>query len=300
MQAMSDRPEQRSVGGGLGPAASVLSLALSAGWPLVPRGGRSRSGDRSDQYVSGQHAAPDRLGRCVHGGSSHPRHGGLRPELCGLSCACGARQGASGGDAFWKSFAQKTVGDLLEFVSTYMPNGTPGSLSEPTYRDIVALMLKSNGFPAGTTSSRAIPSASVQIVPKDGSTELPADALVRVVGCLTKSGADWVVTNATTPERAEPPLRARRSDETPRQPEDGAQVRRDQVGCFGRFPRRGERAPDRRRRRGRHQRDDGEPRRPEVPLKVWSACSHPSRAPASGPSKSQRFPSRSRNTATLP
>ena len=107
------------------------------------------------------------------------------------------------GDAFWKSFAQKTVGDLLEFVSTYMPNGTPGSLTEPTYRDIVALMLKSNGFPAGTTELGGNATASVQIVPKDGSTELPADALVRVVGCLTKSGADWVVTNATTPERAE-------------------------------------------------------------------------------------------------
>ena len=27
------------------------------------------------------------------------------------------------GDAFWKSFAQKNVGDVLEFVSAYMPNG---------------------------------------------------------------------------------------------------------------------------------------------------------------------------------
>src|SRR5215469_17754796 len=44
------------------------------------------------------------------------------------------------GEAFWKSFAQKTVGDLLEFVSTSMPNGAPGSLDAGTYRDIVALM----------------------------------------------------------------------------------------------------------------------------------------------------------------
>ena len=95
--------------------------------------------------------APDRLGRCVHGGSSRPRHDGLRPKLRGLSCAGGEGKAPLVGDAFWKSFAQKSVGDLLEFVSTYMPNGTPGSLTEPTYRDIVALMLKSNGFPAGTT-----------------------------------------------------------------------------------------------------------------------------------------------------
>jgi mono/diheme cytochrome c family protein len=107
------------------------------------------------------------------------------------------------GQAFWKSFAQKSVGDLLEYVSANMPNGTPGSLSESTYRDIVALMLKSNGFPAGTAELRRDNIAEVQIIPKDGGTELPADALARVVGCLAKSGADWVVTKATTPERAE-------------------------------------------------------------------------------------------------
>jgi len=107
------------------------------------------------------------------------------------------------GDPFWKSFAQKTVGDLLEFVSTNMPNGTPGSLSASAYQDIVALMLKSNGFPAGTAELRPDAVAGVQIVPKDGGAELPASALVRVVGCLARSGADWVVTSATTPERAE-------------------------------------------------------------------------------------------------
>src|SRR3984885_7961362 len=34
------------------------------------------------------------------------------------------------GEPFWKSFAQKTVGDLLEFVSANMPNGSPRSLSD--------------------------------------------------------------------------------------------------------------------------------------------------------------------------
>jgi mono/diheme cytochrome c family protein len=126
----------------------------------------------------------------------------------GQSCAGCHALAAEGkaplaGDPFWKSFAQKTVGDLLEFVSTYMPNGTPGSLSEPTYNDIVALILKSNGFPAGTTELGRNTVADVQIIPKDGSADLPANALARVVGCLARSGADWVVTSATTPERGE-------------------------------------------------------------------------------------------------
>ena len=126
----------------------------------------------------------------------------------GQSCAGCHALAAEGraplvGDPFWKSFAQKTVGELLEFVRTYMPNGNPGSLNQATYSDIVALMLKSNGFPAGTTELGSDTTGSVQIVQKDGRTELPANALARVVGCLSKSGPDWVVTNATTPERAE-------------------------------------------------------------------------------------------------
>jgi mono/diheme cytochrome c family protein len=126
----------------------------------------------------------------------------------GQSCAGCHALAAEGkaplvGDAFWKSFAQKNVNDLLEFVSTYMPNGTPGSLSKSAYEDLVALILKSNGFPAGTTDLGPSTVAGVQIVPKDGRTELPANALARVVGCLVKSGADWVVTSATTPERPE-------------------------------------------------------------------------------------------------
>ena len=107
------------------------------------------------------------------------------------------------GDLFWKSFAQKTTGELYEYVSTYMPNGTPGSLSKSAYEDIVAVILKSNGFPAGTTELGRDTITDVHIVPKDGRTELPANALARVVGCLARSGADWVVTSAITPERAE-------------------------------------------------------------------------------------------------
>lgn len=126
----------------------------------------------------------------------------------GQSCAGCHALSAEGkaplaGDSFWKSFSQKTVGDLLEYVSTNMPNGTPGSLTESTYADIVAVMLKTNGFPAGPAELGRQTVGDVAIVPKDGSTELPANALARVVGCLARSGSDWVVTHATAPERAE-------------------------------------------------------------------------------------------------
>jgi len=108
------------------------------------------------------------------------------------------------GDKFWEGFTQKTVGDLLKFVSTNMPNGQGGSLSAGTYNDLVALILKSNGFPAGATELAPETIATVQIIPKDGPGELPANTLVRVVGCLgPKSGSDWTLTNVTAPERVE-------------------------------------------------------------------------------------------------
>jgi hypothetical protein len=43
----------------------------------------------------------------------------------------------------------------------------------------------------------------VQIIPKDGPGELPANTLVRVVGCLAKNGSDWTLTSATAPVRTE-------------------------------------------------------------------------------------------------
>ena len=107
------------------------------------------------------------------------------------------------GDPFWKSFAQKTVGEMLQWLTANMPNGAPGSLSSVAYADIAAAILKSNGFPAGQAELTPAAVADVKILQKDGNTELPANSLVRVVGCLARSGSDWVVTSATTPQRAE-------------------------------------------------------------------------------------------------
>ena len=108
------------------------------------------------------------------------------------------------GEKFWEGYTQKTVGDLLTFVKTNMPNGQGGTLAATTYNDLVALILKSNGFPSGKTELTPESVAAVQIIPKDGPGELPANTLVRVVGCLApKSGSDWILTSATAPERIE-------------------------------------------------------------------------------------------------
>jgi len=115
------------------------------------------------------------------------------------------------GESFWQSNTQKSVAELLGYVSKNMPNGNGGSLAQETYNDLVALILKSNGFPAGTTELTPTSIAGVQIVSKDGPGELPANTLVRVVGCLVKSGNEWTLTNATAPAR---------TDKTAATPED--------------------------------------------------------------------------------
>jgi mono/diheme cytochrome c family protein len=128
--------------------------------------------------------------------------------IFGASCARCHTLDAQGnrplsGDKFWQSYTLRTVGDLLTFVRTSMPNGQPGSLPAAAYNDLVALILKSNGFPPGAAEVTPETVATIQIVPKGGVAELPANTLVGVVGCLAKGGSDWILTNATAPERIE-------------------------------------------------------------------------------------------------
>lgn len=107
------------------------------------------------------------------------------------------------GDRFWQNNTQKSVADLLNYISKNMPNGNGGSLSQESYNDITALILRANGLPGGATELSPQTIAGVQIIPKDGPGELPANTLVRVIGCLAKTGSEWTLTNATKPVRTD-------------------------------------------------------------------------------------------------
>ena len=133
-----------------------------------------------------------------------------RPTFEGTCTQChtekpgsATRGGSVSGEKFMAAFQQKSVGDLLSYVSKNMPNGNGGSLPASTYNDLVAFILRANGFPAGTAEVTPEAVAGVQIIPREGPGELPANVLARVVGCLKKDGSDWVLENATPPERIE-------------------------------------------------------------------------------------------------
>jgi S-disulfanyl-L-cysteine oxidoreductase SoxD len=55
------------------------------------------------------------------------------------------------GALFVSDFNGLTLGDLFDRVRTTMPLNAPASLGRERYADILAFILKSNGFPAGQT-----------------------------------------------------------------------------------------------------------------------------------------------------
>ena len=52
-------------------------------------------------------------------------------------------------DPFFRQWAGRTVGELFEHLSRSMPADDRASLTPRAYADVVALILESNGFPAG-------------------------------------------------------------------------------------------------------------------------------------------------------
>ncbi len=56
---------------------------------------------------------------------------------------------ALAGDAFFEHWSSKKLSDLSSQIKDTMPADKPGSLSPDDTADIVAYVLRSNGFPAG-------------------------------------------------------------------------------------------------------------------------------------------------------
>jgi mono/diheme cytochrome c family protein len=53
------------------------------------------------------------------------------------------------GEEFVEHWDKETVDDLFKRIKTTMPADGPGSLADSDYLDIVAFLLKQNGFPSG-------------------------------------------------------------------------------------------------------------------------------------------------------
>lgn len=108
---------------------------------------------------------------------------------------------------FAQVYAGKDLQSLFTKIATTMPRGVPASLADDVYLDIVAHVLKENGFRAGAEELTSGALASIRVVagrPK------PPPAIgdfsyVEVVGCLTAGPRRrWMLTRASEPAVTSP------------------------------------------------------------------------------------------------
>lgn len=71
------------------------------------------------------------------------------------------------GRKFGAKWAETTLGDLFELISTTMPEGDPGSLQPEEYASILAFLLRERGYPEGQGELKAdVPALKkIRIVP---------------------------------------------------------------------------------------------------------------------------------------
>jgi hypothetical protein len=96
---------------------------------------------------------------------------------------------------------------LFTKTATTMPRGAPGSLGDNVYLDIVAHLLKENGFAAGPRELTADALDGIRVVPGRPKPPPPIGdfSYVDVVGCLTGGPQHtWMLTQASEPVAAVP------------------------------------------------------------------------------------------------
>ncbi len=123
-------------------------------------------------------------------------------SLCHRGDMGGSTGPALRGDRFSRTFAGKDLKTLYTKIATTMPGTAPASLRDDVYLDLVAHVLRENGFPAGASELGAEGLDGVRILPGRPKPPPPVSdfSYVEVVGCLTADvGNMWTLTSATDP-----------------------------------------------------------------------------------------------------
>jgi cytochrome c5 len=106
------------------------------------------------------------------------------------------------GENFARAFADKDLKTLFTKVATTMPRNAAGSFSEAVYLDVVAHMLKENGFTAGSRELNSEGLDEIRVIPGRPKPPPPVSdfSYVEAVGCLTAGPqSTWMLTRATDP-----------------------------------------------------------------------------------------------------
>jgi mono/diheme cytochrome c family protein len=105
---------------------------------------------------------------------------------------------------FAREFAGKDLKALYTKVATTMPRNAPASLADDVYLDIVAYVLRENGFPPGPRELTADALDGIRVLAGRPKAPPPIGdfSYVEVVGCLTAPSlaeSRWTLTKATDP-----------------------------------------------------------------------------------------------------
>jgi cytochrome c5 len=108
---------------------------------------------------------------------------------------------------FAREFAGKDLKTLFTKIATTMPRNAPASLGDNVYLDVVAHLLKENGFPAGSQELTPEALDGIRVVPGRPKPPPPIGdfSYVEVVGCFTAGPQNtWMLTRASEPVGAVP------------------------------------------------------------------------------------------------
>jgi len=110
------------------------------------------------------------------------------------------------GSAFIEKWREDDLGELFKYIQNGMPREAADTVSDAAKVDILAFILKSNDFPAGTAELTADLTAKIMLTGKDGPKPVPSLTPVLVAGCLTQTSAtSWTLTAASEPVRTHVP-----------------------------------------------------------------------------------------------
>jgi mono/diheme cytochrome c family protein len=113
----------------------------------------------------------------------------------------GLRAPALAGDDFFARWDATSLNRLFRTIRDSMPRGAAGSLNDEAAVELVAYVLRYNGFPAGSAELTAQPALldTLLVAPKPGAPRPVTNfSRVDVTGCLSRTpNGRWVVTSAS-------------------------------------------------------------------------------------------------------
>jgi S-disulfanyl-L-cysteine oxidoreductase SoxD len=136
-------------------ARLALALGLVAGASVIPSGSTSAAAEPGPERIYLAQAAADPVESAVSYASDQADRGEERyTRDCEECHGDDLKGGLNGGPplrglAFEEKYVDLPASVMFSFMTSAMPPNAPGRYSASTYADLMAYILKRNGFPAG-------------------------------------------------------------------------------------------------------------------------------------------------------